>query len=183
MKPKYKIGAHNAATGEVGSMLSIFLTPFACCQSKSLKELYAAGVRLFDMRLKRHRNTLYCAHGVWVSNLPTQELLRPLTAILDEPTYFELTYEGSNPSQEDIAVIKELASWLQSMSPNAIVTRINRKTPWEAIETYHPLEYVGDGVGFLGIHGWHCLLPIPWLWHKLHKPKFSEDKFTYTDFV
>lgn len=183
MKPKYKIGAHNAATGEMGSMFRIFLTPFACCQRKTLLEQYAAGVRLFDIRLKRHRNTLYCAHGIWVSQLSTQDILRHLTAILDEPTYFELTYEGSNPSEEDIAVIKELASWLQSMSPYAIVTRINRKTPWEAIETYHNVPYVGDGVGFLGIHGWRCLLPIPWLWAKLHKPKLSEYKFTYTDFV
>ena len=180
---QYKIGTHNAATGELGSMFSFLITPFACCQSKTLVEQYQSGVRLFDIRLKRHKNTLYCYHGIWRSADNTQDLLRPLLKILNDTTYFELTYEGSNPSKEDISIIKELAEWIKSMSPNAIVTRINRKTPWEAIETYHPLPYDGDGVGFLGIHGWRCLLPIPWIWSKLHKPKFSEEKFTYTDFA
>ena len=180
---KYKIGAHNAATGEAGSFFSIFLTPFARCQNKTLVEQYKAGVRMFDIRLKRHRNTLYCAHGVWTSNLPTQELLRPLLAILDTTTYLELTYEGSNPSEEDMIAMTALAIWIMQMSPRAVVTRINRKSPWGALKVFCPIPYKGDGTGFLGIHGWRCLLPIPWLWAKFFKPKYQEDCFTYVDFV
>jgi hypothetical protein len=178
-----KIGTHNAATGEKGSFFSKLLTPFACCQCKTLVEQYDAGVRLFDIRLKRHNDTLYCYHGIWRANKSAQDLLKPLLEKLTETTYFELTYEGSNPSETDIFVIKKLAEWIQSMSSNAVITRINRKTPWEAIETYYPLAYYGDGAGFLGIHGWRCLLPIPWIWSKLHTPKLSENKFTFIDFA
>ena len=177
-----KIGTHNAATGEPGNLLGILITPFACCQGKTLVQQYRAGVRLFDIRLKRHKDTLYCAHGIWRSRHTAQDVLRPLIEILKEQTYFELTYEGSNPSETDIFVIKKLAEWIRSISQYAIVTRINRKTPWEAIETYYPLPYLGDGVGFYGIHGWRCLLPIPWIWSKFIKPKFNEEKFIYTDF-
>ena len=178
-----KLGAHNAVTGESGSFFSIFITPFACCQRKTLLEQYRSGVRLFDIRLKRHNDTLYCYHGIWRTSSSAQDVLRPLLENINDTTYFELTFEGSNPSENDIYVIKKLADWIRSVSSNAIVTRINRKTPWEAIETFYPLEYSGDGVGFLGIHGWRCLLPIPWLWSRFFKPRFSDDKFTYVDFV
>lgn len=180
---KYKIGTHNSATGEEGSFLSIFITPFACCQSKTLLQQYKAGSRLFDIRLKKHNNTLYCFHGIWRSRLCAQDLLRPLLEYLKEQTYFELTYEGSNPSEEDIKMIKILGDWIKSISPFAIITRINKKKNWEAIEVIHPIPCDGDGVGFLGIHGLRCLIPIPWFWAKIHKPKLKEEKFTYIDFL
>jgi hypothetical protein len=44
------LATHNSATGERGGgLLSLLLTPFARCQSKTLVEQYKSGVRLFDI--------------------------------------------------------------------------------------------------------------------------------------
>lgn len=180
----YKMGAHNCATGEEGSFWSKVLTPFARCQSKTLVEQYNAGVRLFDVRVRVYNDELYCYHGLWRSEKNVYDLLRPLLLACKEPTYFEITYEGGMPDAEEMAKMRTLAKWINLASSESVTIRINRKTPWEALETFYPLEYKGDGVGFLGIHGRRCLLPIPWLWKKIHgNVKFNDKVFIYTDYV
>ena len=179
-----KIGTHNSATGETASFWSMFLNPFAKCQSKSLIEQYKAGARLFDIRVKKYNDTLYCYHGPWRTSHSAQEVLRPFINYCTEPIYIELTWEGSTPSDEDIKIVQHLADWIINNSKNATVTRINKKTPWETIVPIHPVPYVGDGIGFLGIHGFRCLLPIPWLWSKLYKhPDFNSKTFMFVDFL
>lgn len=184
-----KIGAHNAATGEEGSFWSKLLTPFARCQSKTLVELYDAGVRLFDIRVRlRKDGKLYIHHGPWRTRSDVYAVLHPLMLRCEltesqEPVYFEITYEGSSVSKEAIKEMKLLAFHIARYG-RAAVTRINRKTPWEAIEAYHPVAYEGDGVGFKGIHGWRSLLPVPWIWAKIHgEVRFDNKCFIYTDFV
>lgn len=185
-----KIGAHNAATGEKGSFWSKPLTLFARCQSKTLMELYDAGVRLFDIRVRLHKDgKLYIHHGPWRSKENVFSVLLPLMRRLEQmdetndPVYFEITYEGSTVTDEAFEAMTWLGHQLVCHG-RAVVTRINRKTPWEAIETYYPLAYDGDGVGFKGVHGWRCLLPIPWLWAKIHsRVEFNDKTFIYTDFV
>ena len=48
-----KIATHDSATGEKGKgLLSIIGTPFARTQSKTIKEQYDTGCRMFDIRVK-----------------------------------------------------------------------------------------------------------------------------------
>ena len=48
-----KIATHDSATGERGQgFLSWLVTPFAKTQSKTIKEQYEAGCRMFDIRIK-----------------------------------------------------------------------------------------------------------------------------------
>ena len=60
------IATHDSATGEKGKgILSWLGTPFAKTQSKTIKEQYEAGCRMFDIRVKLIDNEWYCAHGLW----------------------------------------------------------------------------------------------------------------------
>ena len=52
-------------------------TLFAKCQSKSIREQYLAGCRMFDIRVRWHEGRLVCAHGLWRSR-------RLAYSILDE---------------------------------------------------------------------------------------------------
>lgn len=177
-----KIGTHNSATGEEGSFWSKFLTPFARCQSKTLVEQYKAGVRLFDIRVRVDEDGLYLHHGPWRTKRDAYNTLRPLLNVCNEPTYFEITYEGSTVGEDEMRQMKSLAHYIATYK-NAVVTRLNKKTPWEALEVYYPLAYEGDGKGFLGIHGWRSLLPVPWIWAKIHgRVEFNDKTFIFTDF-
>jgi hypothetical protein len=50
---KQLIATHNSATGEKpANILSWFLIPFCRTQSKTIKEQYEAGCRLFDLRVR-----------------------------------------------------------------------------------------------------------------------------------
>lgn len=51
------IATHNSGTGERGGgLLSLLLTPFVRCQSKTLVEQYKSGTRLFDIRDGTQKN-------------------------------------------------------------------------------------------------------------------------------
>ena len=63
-----KIATHNSGTGESGGgVISFFGSPFSKCQSKTLVEQYNAGVRLFDLRVRKHKGKWVFAHGLWTS--------------------------------------------------------------------------------------------------------------------
>ena len=50
------IATHNSGTGEKsGGWLSRLFFIFAKCQSKTLVEQYNAGVRLFDLRIRKNK--------------------------------------------------------------------------------------------------------------------------------
>ena len=49
-----KIATHDSATGEKGKgILSWLITPFAKTQSKTIKEQYESGCRMFDLRVRK----------------------------------------------------------------------------------------------------------------------------------
>jgi hypothetical protein len=182
-----KIGTHNSATGEEGSFLSKLLTPFARCQSKTLVEQYKADCRFFDVRVKDYRGELYCHHGLWRSKKTVRELLNDLSKTIepDETVYIELTWEGSKIEDYQYKMVSELI-WdiVYGEWPHIYITRFVIKKGWQTLHTYNNVTYKGDGTGFLGIHGWRCLIPIPWFWAKVHgKVEVNEKEFILTDFL
>lgn len=46
------------------SILAFLVAPFAVCQTKTIAEQLASGVRAFDIRCKIHRGEVWCYHGI-----------------------------------------------------------------------------------------------------------------------
>lgn len=181
-----KIGTHNSATGEKGKgVLSLIGTPFARCQTKTIREQYNEGCRFFDLRTRKINKyegltSWHCAHGFWVSSRSLCDFLDELDNY-DDICHVTLTYEGSKKSKgfEDF---KKLIQGIESVWKTVDFVYFAVKKPkWVILHGQrkkYPLQ------GFTPITGWRCLLPIPWLWHKLSKtPKMNENKYTLVDFL
>ena len=91
-----KIATHDSATGEKGQgFLSWLVTPFARTQSKTIKEQYNAGCRMFDIRVKLINNKWCCAHGIWYTKRTAEDILKEINNF-PETCYVTLTYEGND---------------------------------------------------------------------------------------
>lgn len=175
-----KIATHNSVTGEKGrGLLSLLVTPFSKCQSKTLKEQYEAGCRLFDIRYKWSANRFawVCAHGLWESEKELYDVLKEINGFGD--CYVMMTCESGGPLA-DIGMnclINEFAK--------IKFTSFNVKHPeWKVVKNIHAVPSVSK-FKILDWQTWHTLLPIPWLWKKVYynKPEFNEDTFTMVDFL
>ena len=183
-----KIGTHDSVTGEKGMWYCIPLIPFARTQSKTLKEQYDAGCRLFDLRVKLHRGKWKCAHGIWITKRDAWSIFAELNTF--EGIYVNLTYEG------DADHLEEFKGFLSD------VKEVYSNITWG----YTAIKYGKDSKGltisydfldfgkcpkheskFLQLDGrsWHTYLPIPWLWKKIYynKPEFSTEIFRLVDFL
>jgi hypothetical protein len=191
------IACHDAATGEKGKgFLSWLLTPFARTQSKSLKEQYLAGCRMFDLRFKQDsKGTWRCFHGLWKTNKTAYELLKELDELSNNDINITLTYEGYGDKKEEflnfISICKQDFQMLR-YGPVAVkygdeanlfkvkYTYILNADPdfdcRPCYQYFNPL----DGRDL------RILLPIPWLWKKLgkfRKVEFVENEYRYVDFL
>lgn len=185
-----KIATHDSATGEKGKgLLSWLGTPFARTQSKTLKEQYEAGCRLFDIRVKLYKGEWYCAHGIWISKRTAEDIFKELDSFGD--AIITITYEGDADNviqfQNFLKYIKEKYQMI-TYGYSAIKYGKNStgiKVSYDILDwgEYNP----PSKQGFLPLDGktWHILLPIPWLWKKLYndKPEFNEQTYIYVDFL
>ena len=58
------LATHNSGTGEKsGNLVSSLFSIFSKCQNKTIKEQYDAGVRLFDIRVRKNKK------GEWINIL------------------------------------------------------------------------------------------------------------------
>lgn len=177
-----KIGTHNSATGENGrGWLSWLVTPFAKCQSKSIKEQHLAGCRMFDIRVRWHEGRLVCAHGLWRSR-------RLAYSILDEIDKFGdciviLTYEGGL-SEHEKANFVECATLMKATFPNIIWREVCVKKGWKCIIPSDTKETNTKGFATKDKSRLFCLLPIPWLWKVFSKRvKFDNETYKMVDFL
>lgn len=177
-----KIGTHNSATGEKGKgWLSWLVTPFAKCQSKSIREQYEAGCRMFDIRVKWVEGRLHCAHGLWTSE-------RLAYSILDEIDRMGnciviLTYEGSLNSYQEKNFI-ESVRLMKATFPNITWREVCVKKGWKCIMFRETKEKNTKDFATKDKNWIFCLLPIPWLWKKFSKKvEFDENTFKLVDFL
>ena len=175
-----KIATHNSCTGEKGKgLLSLLVSPFSKCQSKTLAEQYDAGVRYFDVRYKysTKRGCYVCAHGLWESERSLREVLQELNDFLG--CYVMLTCESGAPLT--YASIRNLIKVL----PGIQFTSFNRKLPRWRMDFCHTKVAHANAYTVLDWSSWCTLLPIPWLWKKLRNdhPKFNNTMFTMVDFI
>lgn len=177
-----KIGTHNSATGEKGKgWLSWLVTPFAKCQSKTIREQYNAGCRMFDIRVRWVDGRLACAHGLWVSE-------RLVYSILDEIDRMGgciviLTYEGGLSEHEQTYFV-ECVTLMKATFPNIIWREVSVKKGWRCIMPSETKERNTKDFATKDKNWIFCLLPIPWLW-KLFSgvPRFDEQTYRLVDFL
>lgn len=187
-----KIATHDSATGEKGKgLLSILGTPFARTQSKTIREQYEAGCRLFDIRVKLFGKDWRCAHGLWKSERLALDILREINSFSDK-CYVTLTYEGNSKKKAEFV---EFVNLIKSECTNIHWGTISIKYGENAHLFKVEYDFVssaekgfpGGKQGFLPLNGstWHILLPIPWLWKKIYndKPEFNKKCFIYVDFL
>ena len=187
-----KIATHDSATGEKGKgLLSWIGTPFARTQSKTIKEQYEAGCRMFDIRLKLIKGEWRCAHGLWQSKRSAFDIISEINSFEDK-CYVVLTYEGTAKRKEEfVTFVKMLKFAFKNITWGGIAIKYGEdanifNVKYDYISGY-PSNWPQSVSKFLPLNGstWHILLPIPWLWKKIYNdtPEFNEEHFIYVDFL
>ena len=172
------IGTHNSATGESGcGFISTIVALFATCQSKTLAEQYASGVRFFDLRVRNTSRGWVCAHGPWESKRSFESVLSQLSGYSNAVA--RVWYEGNAPD----GFVAQVESWKRDYPGLDIVEAGSRK-PWRSLKIWRKLPQKHEYLG-LNFSTWHTYLPIPWLWKKIYhdKPCFNSATYTFVDFL
>lgn len=186
-----KIATHDSASGEKGrGLLSFIGTPFAKTQSKTIKQQYEVGCRMFDIRVKLFNGVWRCAHGLWQSKRLAIDIIREINSF-DDTCYVTLTYEGnSKHKKEFIDFVEKIQEEFTNIHWGGIAIKYG-----EGSNLFNPkYDYIKRGInfpsarqGFLPLNGntWHIILPIPYLWKKIYndKPIFNENYYIYVDFL
>lgn len=177
-----KIGTHNSATGEKGrGLLSWLVTPFAKCQSKTIREQYNAGCRMFDIRVKWVEGRLHCAHGLWVSERLAYSILDEIDKLGD--CIVVLTYEGSLNSYQEKNFI-ESVMLMKATFPNIIWREVCVKKCWKCIIPSDTKERNTKDFATKDKNWLFCLVPIPWLWKVFgRRVKFDNETYKMVDFL
>ena len=187
-----KIATHDSATGEKGQgFLSWLITPFAKTQSKTIKEQYDVGCRMFDIRIKLINNEWYCAHGIWRTKRTAEDILKEINNF-PESCYVTLTYEGDSKNLFEFSTFADRAQFhLTNINWGGIAIKYGEKANlFKVIYDYikqYPSDWPANKRGFLPLDGssWHIIIPIPWLWKKIYynKPIFFDNIYTFVDFL
>jgi hypothetical protein len=187
-----KIATHDSATGEKPkNFLSFIFSPFAKTQTKTIKEQYEYGCRMFDIRVKYVNNEWHCAHGLWYSKRTALDILEEINNF-EETCYVTITYEGN---KDNIFVYTEFIKYIEKHFNHFVLGGVAIKygekanlfkVVYDYIQPY-PKNWPPSKQGFKALDGktWHILIPIPYLWKKIYynKPQFEENVFTYVDFL
>lgn len=183
-----KIATHNSCTGEPSKgLLSHLVIPFARCQGKTIYDQFHAGCRLFDIRATICRDGQYRpAHGLWTCKRTIPEILAELNVLAatdpENPTYITITYEHRNTYPA--AFITEVKAWMAKFKNIHFLEIAVKKPTWTVLERFASVPSKSDFIALNRNH-WQMWLPIPWLWKTIYypTPSFTEDKFTYVDFL
>lgn len=186
-----KIATHDSATGERGDgLLSLLVSPFAKTQSKTIKEQYDAGCRMFDLRVRKVGSTWKCAHGLWTTKKPAEDIISEIDMFADT-CLITITYEGGYKNVYDFAtfVNRIRKKFIHTIYGHIAIKYGNGASLFKVKYDYlySPKSWPKNVSKFVKLdgHSWHILLPIPWLWKKIYynKPDFNETEYTYVDFL
>ena len=189
-----KIATHDSATGERPLWYCWPLAPFAKTQSKTIKEQYEAGCRLFDLRLRRHKGKVRLAHGGYIINRSVYDVFRYLNSKGD--CRVTITYEGfcNDKLREDfLCIIRSYKIQFPHIHYGAVAIKKGKGSTLIKTKYEYILPADKDWIDaptrshFVKLDGrkFYWLLPFPWLWKTLrfNKPEFREDCYTYVDFL
>ena len=188
-----KIATHNSATGEKpGTFLSWLLIPFCRTQSKTIKEQYDAGCRMFDLRVRPHNGLWHMAHGPFITKKKFVEILKEINSF-SEPCYIMVTYEGKIDTEDKKFLFIDTIKTYQYNCPNIMwgpvavkYTNNDLIVDWETIIPA-TCEWPDTRSAFLGLDGrkWQTYIPIPWLWKQFYfkHVEFNPLYFQLVDFL
>ena len=185
-----KIATHNSATGEkAGNIISKIFSIFAKCQSKTLLEQWVSGCRLFDIRIKKHKDNWYCYHGLWRTKHTVNTLLNTLNTFVASDyynkTYVMITYEGHKDSK-DIEEFLMVCDSLKEQNKNLVFGDFSAKYPWTMLKKGEPIPFPSVKK-FKALDGTNLcvLLPIPILWKQFFYKHvdFDNETFKFVDFL
>lgn len=187
------IATHDSATGEKpGSILSYLVLPFARTQSKTIKEQYDAGCRMFDIRIRWVNHSWRCAHGLFWTNRFASDILSEINGF-DDKCYVMITYEGKFKDADDTESFIVFNHWARSAFPNinfgpVAVKYADKGTTVDWVNILPGVNFWKNRKGFIPLDGktWQTyLMPIPWLVNKLftRKHSFNEEEFIFVDFL
>lgn len=188
-----KIGTHDSVTSEKPLWWCWPLTLFARTQSKTIKEQYEAGCRLFDLRTKKILGKWRGAHGWWFTKKSLDDILKELNnyAKLDALCVY-LTYEGKTKNtKEFLEKVKEWKKEYPNIIWGSICSKYGEKSSGIKV-SYDILIKADKGAfpgeqAFLPLDGkhWQTYIPIPWLWKQFYfkKVEFNDNIYKYVDFL
>lgn len=189
-----KIATHNSATGEKArNFFSWLMIPFSRTQSKTIKEQYTAGCRMFDIRIRYSTDgDMICAHGLFETKRSANDILNEIESF-PEKCYVFLTYEGMFETHSEIEKFKDDVKNIQQKHSLIAygATAIKYSNPSIVVDYNYILPATAiipaATQGFLPLNGknWQTWIPLPWLWKKIYfnKPKFNNETFTFVDFL
>lgn len=186
-----KIGTHDSITGEKSFWLSLPLVPFARTQSKTIKEQYYAGCRVFDIRAKYAFGKWRGAHGWWFTSKGLEEILCQINGWADiSPICVHLTYEGKAKNSAEFK--KQAEIWIEKYS-NIIWGPICTKYSDNSLKVRYTVLIppqqgaFGGTQAFLPLDGkyWQTWIPIPWLWKQFYfkNVEFNKEYYQIVDFL
>lgn len=188
------IGTHDSATGEKPTWWSALLTPFARTQSKTIKEQYDAGCRLFDIRVKKVLIDWRCAHGWWFTKRTFESIVREINSF-PEKCSITITFEGKTKNAKGlISYIKFIKESYNNIKYGPVYAKYGKES--EGLKVKYDVLLNGDPnwtngyqtkQAFLPLDGkhWQTYIPIPWLWKQFYfkKVEFNEEYYQYVDFL
>lgn len=178
-----KIGTHDSATGERGYGLSPLVTLFAMTQSKTIKEQLEAGVRYFDIRVRKTRRGWICAHGIWTTRKSADEILAEIDSY--KGCYVNVTYEGWGHNDYEKMVDEWVAKYrnIKFAYINIKYTE-GLKLKWKCLKVLNRVK-CEDHFFKLDFRSWHTFLPIPILWKQFYfkEVTFNVTTYRFVDFV
>ena len=188
-----KIATHDSATGEKGNAWSWLIALFAKTQSKTIKEQYEAGCRVFDIRIKKVLGKWKCAHGLWISEKTAEEIIKEINDFEDRCSV-SITYEGGYENNDIfIAYVQKLKSLYTHIKYGGVAVKYGKESTGLKVKYDYVLDSDPGWIdadckqGFLPLDGstWHTYIPIPWLWDRIYKRPhvFNEEYYTFVDFL
>lgn len=175
-------GTHDSVTGEKGHGVFKAFRYLGQTQKLTIIEQAKAGVKYFDLRVRRTKRGWICAHGLWETKKTFSQFLKEIS---DNAQYSEIyiavTYEGTLPkdlSEADFTkFIKKSIKKYTNLKLYSVSEKYKKvswnKTVWNSIWTRGGLNIIG--------HYPHFSLtpfpPVPSFW-KMEKPELPEDENT-----
>lgn len=176
-------GTHDSVTGEKGHGIINLFRYLGQTQSYTIIEQAKAGIKYFDLRVRRTSRGWICAHGLWETEKTFYEILKEISSnTIHDQVYIAVTYEGTLPNNltED-AFVKFIKKTIKKFN-NLIIYSISekykkiswKKKVWNTIWVKGNLNIIS--------HYTHFSLtpfpPIPSLWKKDNNIEFPDDPKT-----
>ena len=142
-------------------------------------EQYAAGVRLFDIRVKYNQDgVMQCCHGLAVYDMTLHHVFEVLRKCND--VWVMVTYEGRLEGEACDTFVSYVNTHANIWGIR--LGHVSVKLPqWRVVQPSGQPAYEQN---YTKIVGWKVLLPFPRLWHWLNPPKQVKDnEISMEDFV